>query len=142
MDLHKAFDSLDWNFMLNGLTISGFTLVFIRWVEARITNPWYSVMFNGSLIGYFRREEELRQGNLLSPYLFVLTIEVLSQLLNATAKDKRIGFHCQCRKLNMTHLGFTDDILIFIDGACTFCCYCRRSSKPVLKLNEEKNIIL
>ncbi|OWM63093.1 hypothetical protein CDL15_Pgr008009 [Punica granatum] len=52
----------------------------------------------------------------LSPYLFMMTIEVLPKLLNAAALEGKIGYHPKCGKLQLTHLGFADDLLIFLKG--------------------------
>ncbi|XP_038997796.1 uncharacterized protein LOC120122767 [Hibiscus syriacus] len=58
---------------------------FITWIEACYSEARYSISFNGSLIGYFKGTRGIRQGDPLSPFLFVLSMNVLSRLLNLAA---------------------------------------------------------
>lgn len=52
----------------------------------------------------------------MSPYLFVMAIEVFSKLLNKTVVDRRIVYHPYCSKTRLNHLGFADDLMIFLMG--------------------------
>ena len=58
----------------------------------------------------------LRQGDPLSPYLFVLAMEVLAQLLNKDYVNRLIGYHPLAIDSSVTHLAFADDIMVFFDG--------------------------
>lgn len=115
IDLMKAFDSLNWNFLIHLLEAAEFPFTFINWVKSCITSTWFSISLNGSLAGIFKVQKGLQQGNPISPYLFVLAVEVLSQLLDRAAQEGRIGYHPRCKKLSLTHLCFVDDLLIFTD---------------------------
>ena len=76
---------------------------------------------NSTLVGYFERKRGFRQGNLLSPYLFVLSMEVLSSLLaDCMVKNEGFGYHHRCSKIGLTHLCFTDDLLIFLEDSVHF----------------------
>lgn len=66
--------------------------------------------------GFFSSERGLRQGCALSPYLYVIPSNVLSRLLNRAAKEGRIGLHPHCKRIEVTHLSFADDILVFSNG--------------------------
>ena len=75
------------------------------------------VGYNGSVNGFFKGKRGLRQGDPLSPYLFVMAMNVLSHMLNKAARQNGFKFHSQCKSTKLTHLSFADDLLIFIDGS-------------------------
>ncbi|KAE8720432.1 Homocysteine S-methyltransferase 2 [Hibiscus syriacus] len=116
IDLHKAFDSIHWGFIIQILKALNLPLAFIAWIEACFTEAWFSISFNGTLIGYFKGARGLRQGDPLSPYLFVLAMNILSRMLNLAAERGIFGFHPKCRKIGLTHLSFADDLLVFCKG--------------------------
>ena len=64
IDISKAFDSVQWSFLLNCLLAMGFPERFIHWIRLCITTPSYSVQVNGELAGYFQSTRGLRQGDL------------------------------------------------------------------------------
>lgn len=110
----KAFDSVDWEFILQCITCFGVPSKFVKWIKECITTSRFSVSFNGTLVGYFEGKRGLRKGDLLSPYLFVLAMEVLLGLMEeAAVVNQSFIFHPSCLKLQLTHLCFTDDLLIF-----------------------------
>ncbi|XP_039041119.1 uncharacterized protein LOC120179647 [Hibiscus syriacus] len=113
IDLHKAFDSLHWAFISDVLTVIGLPRTFIKWVEACFTAARYSISFNGSLISFFKGDRGLKQGDPISPLLFVLSMNVLSRILNKAAQRGMFGFYPRCKKVGLTHLTFADDLLIF-----------------------------
>ncbi|XP_074278108.1 uncharacterized protein LOC141601710 [Silene latifolia] len=80
---------------------------------ACITSPYYSLLINGEVQGFFPGKCGLRQGDPLSPYLFVLCMEVLSRLLRTLPKVNNFSYHPKCVQLNLTHLIFADDLLVF-----------------------------
>ncbi|XP_074291033.1 uncharacterized protein LOC141617784 [Silene latifolia] len=83
---------------------------------ACITSPYYSLLVNGEVQGFFPGKCGLRQGDPLSPYIFVLCMKVLSRLLRTLPKVKNFSYHPKCVQLNLTHLIFADDLLIFTRG--------------------------
>jgi hypothetical protein len=79
-----------------------------------ITSPRFSISLNGTLVGYFKGEKGLRQGDPLSPYLFVIAMEVFSKIFgDHTQEGLGFMFHLRCSKLKLTHLCFVDDLLVF-----------------------------
>ena len=116
VDLKKAFDSLNWNFIIMVLQTLNFPGHFVKLIEQCITTTKFSVAVNGELCGFFNSTKGLRQGDPLSPYLFVLAMEMLSQLLNTEFNSGRIGHHQAALNPQVTHMAFADDIMIFFDG--------------------------
>lgn len=116
IDIMKAFDSVNWRFVLNVLRAMGFPSKFISWVQACITSPFFSVKINGISEGYFPAKKGLRQDDPLSPYLFAICMEIFSRLMDSAACAGLVGFHPQCSKVSLTHLCFADDLLVFSEA--------------------------
>lgn len=117
IDISKAFDSVQWSFVLRSLEALGILEKFIRWIKLCISTPSFSVQVNGDLAGYFRSSRGLRQGCSLSPYLFVLCMNVLSMKIDQAAVEKRFKFHPRCKSISLTHLCFADDPMVFVEGS-------------------------
>lgn len=82
----------------------------------------FSVGYNGATYGYFKGRRGLRQGDPLSPYLFVLSMNCLSLTLNKAAQEGKFKYHPKCQRSKLTHLCFADDLLIFMDGTAQSVC--------------------
>ena len=117
IDISKAFDSVQWGFLLTTLRALGFSEQYILWIRTCITTTSFSVQVNGELAGYFNSERGLRQGCSLSPYLFVICMNVLSSMIDKAASDKQMGYHPNCKQMQLTHLCFADDLMVFVDGS-------------------------
>lgn len=79
-----------------------------------ISNPWFSVLINGMPRGFFPASRGFRQGEPLSPFLFIRGAEVLSRLLNQLLLNPCFhGFKVPRDCSRVSHLRFADDILIF-----------------------------
>lgn len=98
----------------------GFPEMFVHWIKLCITTPSFSVQVNRELAGYFQSKRGLRQGCSLSPYLFMLCMNVLSSRMDKAAMDKCFGYHPLCKRLSLTHLCFADDLLVFVEGLKRF----------------------
>ncbi|XP_074283051.1 uncharacterized protein LOC141607600 [Silene latifolia] len=116
VDIRKAFDSSQWSFISDMLKEFGFPQQFIKWIQGCITGTWFSLKLNGGLHGFFPGKSGVRQEDPLSPYIFVLSMEILSRFLRQLCKQPQVSFHPKCCKLNLTHLIFADDLMVFIRG--------------------------
>ncbi|KAG7563624.1 Reverse transcriptase domain [Arabidopsis suecica] len=117
VDLRKAFDSVRWDFILSTLKAIGIREKYIGWITECICTPSFSICVNGQSHGFFKSSRGLRQGDPLSPYLFDLAMEVFYKLLLSRFHSGYISFHPKTSELEISHLMFADDVMVFFDGS-------------------------
>lgn len=81
LDLNKAYDRISWSFVTEVLIAIGLPNIWIHLIMECISSVTYSVIVNGEAVGQIKPKVGLRQGDPLSPYLFILCMEVLSRML-------------------------------------------------------------
>ncbi|XP_060190651.1 uncharacterized protein LOC132619914 [Lycium barbarum] len=114
LDMAKAYDRVSWLFFIRILNKMGFSEGFVDMIWRLIANNWYSVMINGQPHGFFHSTRGVKQGDLLSPLLFILSAEVLSRALNNLFDDPMDrGFGMPKWNANLNHLSYVDDAIIF-----------------------------
>ncbi|KAL0288904.1 UNVERIFIED_CONTAM: hypothetical protein Sradi_7086900, partial [Sesamum radiatum] len=114
VDLQKAYDMVDWDYLLAVLRLFRFPNRFIVWVEQCITTASFSISLNGTIHGFFTSTRGLRQGDPISPYLFVLVMESLHLLIkHKIQNDGNFQHHWRCKELGIINLCFADDLLLF-----------------------------
>lgn len=116
VNLRKAYDSISWSFLQQVLEGLGFPYLFSSWVLECVSMAAYSLIINGNMCGFFKGRRGLRQGDLMSPFLFVLCLEYLSRSLNVAIADSEFNFHPKGKKLRISHLAFADDLMLFAKG--------------------------
>ena len=117
VDLVKAYDNVSWEFLFDLIDVLGFPPNIKGWIKACVSSPRYSINFNGQTIGYFKGAKGLRQGDPLSPYLFILVMDALSQLLKHNIqRSTAYKYHWKCDKLAISYLCFADDLLLLFHG--------------------------
>ncbi|XP_062119360.1 uncharacterized protein LOC133833120 [Humulus lupulus] len=110
IDLSKAYDMLDWNFLEDILNEFRFPAKFIKWVMACLKDPTYLLLMNGKVQGEFRGRKGLRQGDPISSLLFVLAMEYCTRLFQQASMNKGYRFHPKCKHLKIVNLCFADDL--------------------------------
>lgn len=91
IDFEKAFDTIEWNFIWKAFERYNFGNSFIKWLKILYTNPLSCILNNGFSGPYFKLERGVRQGDPLSPYIFILSIELLA--IKIRADKDIIGFN-------------------------------------------------
>ncbi|KAL2243576.1 UNVERIFIED_CONTAM: hypothetical protein Sindi_0475600, partial [Sesamum indicum] len=76
LDIQKAYDTVEWDFLLAFLDMFGFPAQFIRWIEECVTTPLFSVGLNWKPHGFFAGSQGFRQGDAMLHYVFVLVMEL------------------------------------------------------------------
>ncbi|XP_042495013.1 uncharacterized protein LOC122074231 [Macadamia integrifolia] len=118
IDVQKAYDTLSWDFLFAVLKRFSFSDVWLAWIHEILVSSRILVLLNGGPVGFFRVEKGLRQGDPISPMLFILAKEVLCRGLNGLLKEGKLkvlpGPRCSTIP---SHLLFVDDIFIFMNVA-------------------------
>lgn len=112
VDTMKAFDTVEWNFLFETLKLTGFPEMFIHWIKLGVETAQFSINLNGSLVGYFRSGRDLRQGNPISPYLFLIAMEAFSKLLEWNIQQNEYDYHPKCKQLGISHLTLANVLFI------------------------------
>lgn len=117
LDMTKAYDRVEWDFLQAVLHCFGFSDSFYRLIHQCTNKNCYSISFIGSLQGYFSSSRCLRQGDPMSPALFILTQEVLSRDLKAAIQTGQIlPYHTANSDINTSHSIYANDTLLFTNG--------------------------
>lgn len=118
IDLSKAYDKLNWNFIECGLHELQIPVVLSKIIMHRVSSTSFQVILNGDLFDKFTAGRGVRQGEPLSPYICVLCMEKVSHLIQAAIEDgdwKPI-ISSQSGPL-VSHLFFTNDLILFVEAS-------------------------
>jgi hypothetical protein len=112
LDFEKAFDSISWKYMHQVLQVFGFGEDICQWIQAFYSNINASVIVNGKASQNFSIEKGCRQGDPISPYLFILCVELLACKIRENDKIRGIKIgETEC-KISQ----FADDTSLLLEG--------------------------
>ena len=112
LDQEKAFDRVDWGFLIRILSSFNFGPDFINWIRLFYNNIQSAVVINGWTSSFFSPTRGVRQGCPLSPLLYVITIEVLAVCLRTSPKLRGITLPNSLEELRST--GYADDTTVAV----------------------------
>jgi hypothetical protein len=142
MNVEKAYDHV----LLYMLKRCGFGAKWCSWISFCISSVRFSVLVNGSTEGFFDSSRGLRQGDHLSPLLFVFVMESLSRMFSVGINDGLLeGF--KVGKVTVSHLLYADDTLIFCKASLDQLAYLRGifllfEAASRLKINLAKLVLI
>ena len=129
LDFEKAFDTIRWSFIVDSLKIFNFGPEFIQWIKVLYTDIESTVLNYGHTTGFFKLQRGIRQGCPISPYLFIIAVELLA---NGVRNNKDIqGINVGKAEIKISQLA--DDTTVFVSNF--------DSIEHVLKLIERFHII-
>ena len=112
LDFEKAFDSLDWGFMFKALKSFGFGYDICKWISTFYKDIKSTVIVNGQCTSWFSVNRGCRQGDPISPYLFVLSVEILAIIIRENKNIKGIFIDDIEHKISQ----FADDAQLLNNG--------------------------
>ncbi|KAK2403398.1 hypothetical protein P8452_09421 [Trifolium repens] len=114
VDFEKAYDSVDWGYLDEVMRKMSFPVLWRKWIRECVCTATASVLVNGSPTEEFHLERGLRQGDPLSPFLFLLAVEGLNVLMEAVvACNLFTGYIIgEQDPVTISHLQFADDTLL------------------------------
>jgi len=114
LDMSKAYDRVEWIFLRAVMNKLGFDSRWVDLVMKCVTSVKYTILINGNPVGAIHPSRGLRQGDPISPYLFLLCAECFSSLLcNAERKGHITGVPSSPKGPSISHLLFADDCILF-----------------------------
>lgn len=112
VNVEKAFDTIEWNVVLTNLQIMLFPERWISWIKNYLSSASFSFIINGKHSNWISSSRGVRQGDPLSPLLFILISQTLTTILNKACTLNLVpGFNCNLPK-NFNHHMFADDLIL------------------------------
>jgi hypothetical protein len=130
-DMAKAYDRVEWDFLRATMDSMGFPHNISNIIMKCVSTVTFAILINGSASQSFSPQRGLRQGDPLSPYLFILCADILSGLITKAQLNKDIkGVKIAHGAPEITHLFFADDSLMF----------CRATKEEITQLSNIINL--
>ncbi|XP_020596350.1 uncharacterized protein LOC110036283 [Phalaenopsis equestris] len=122
-DIRKAYDTINWDFIEEVLYAKGFNEQFILLIHRWLRNNSQSVFINGKSHGFLTSSRGIKQGDPLSPTIFIITFDFFSKMLNQLMVSSPHTLYSHRSNIAVNHLAFTYDVIIFA-----------KATKPAVKL--------
>lgn len=127
IDMAKAYDRVDWSLLRSILALHGFSPPFIDLISNCISTPSFSILVNGSPHGLFNASRGIRQGDPLSPTLFIVFFDLLSRIITKAEEEGKVhGVKVSQSSPPISHLMYADDLTI----------YCRASANEAREISK------
>lgn len=144
LDFEKAFDSLEWNFMMLSLEKFNFGSDFLTWIKTLYTHPCLSIKNNGYLSETLEMQRGIRQGCPLSALLFVISIEILALRIKQDRNIEGYTFKLREKTHELKLSQYADDgtLILKDENQVKFCISTINDFGKLagLKLNTNKTI--
>jgi hypothetical protein len=147
LDMSKAYDRVEWKFLERVMQQMGFHPKWVTLMMECISTVSYSILINGAPHGFVKPTRGLRQGDPLSPYLFLLCAEGLHSLIHRAKMTGHLkGVSISINGPKITHLFFADDNLLFCRASTQDCDHIQEilhtyEQASVQKVNHNKTTI-
>jgi len=113
IDLRKAYDTINWDFIRLLMLALGFLKEFVDKVMKCVTTTRLIIAINMKCCYFFKVGRCLRQEDPISPLLFILVMDYPSRIIRLLISNSRFSFHPLYKKVNLAHLCFINDLLMF-----------------------------
>lgn len=117
VDLEKAYDRLEWSFVEKTLIDVGLPSKLVHAIMSCISSASFKLLWNGESTDSIVQKRGIRQGDPLSPYIFVLCLERLGhKIQNEVSLGRWKPLKASRNGPSVSHLFFADDLLLFADA--------------------------
>lgn len=145
LDFEKAYDKVQWSFLFDVMRKKSFDEIWIQWVGKATLNGRVAININGEVDGYFKTQKGLKQGDPISPLLFNLVADALSEMLTLAKEAGHLeGVVPNLVPGGLTHLQYADDTILFLQNTeeniltVKFLLYCFEAMSG-MKINYQKS---
>ena len=114
IDLEKVYDKLEWSFIKMVLEHFGFPPNIVKLIMNCVSTTSTTILFNGNKLDSFHPFKGIRQGDPISPYLFLLCVEFLGAHISALCEEKRWDkIKASKNGPSFSHVFYADDLMLF-----------------------------